>query len=208
MNMNFLSLAFRFACVALLVSYRLPYAQAVAGTYGSTQDPSSYGNVDQFKPSHMELDYAINFGDKTTFGTITHTLTVLESVMDVYFDVWDAVEVSLSEFKGPNSTDFEEVEFNITTPNPNIGNALAVTLPVELDIGEMFYVRFTYKSLPETTALDWLSAEMTHGKTMPFVYRYERCRRCIKERAVSLSKDVACHHSRANLLVLFTAFVR
>lgn len=172
--MKFHSIAFPAACVALGSLYlMLPTAGAVPGTYGSTQDPSSYGNVDQFRPSHMELDYAISFDDKATFGTITHTLTVLESVMDVYFDIWDAVDVSMAEFKGPGSDVFEEVEFNITTPNPNIGNALGVALPVELGVGDEFYVRFTYRSLPETTALDWLSAEMTHGKTMPFVYRYE-----------------------------------
>ena len=173
--MKFFSLTFcaTVVLVGLAWSSSLCAAEGVAGTHGSTQDPSSYGNVDQFKPLHMELDYAINFDDKTTFGTITHTLTVLESVMDVYFDVWDAVEVSKAEFMGPNSTSFVEVEFNITTPNPNIGNALGVALPVELDVGDMFYIRFTYRSLPSTLALDWLSPEMTSGKSMPFVYRYE-----------------------------------
>jgi hypothetical protein len=113
--MKFLLLVFRVAFLALgYSSCLLPTVEAVAGTHGSTQDPSSYGNVDQFQPSHMELDYAINFDDKTTFGTITHTLTVLESVVDVFFDVWDAVEVSMAEFKGPDSGgDFEEVEFAI-----------------------------------------------------------------------------------------------
>jgi leukotriene-A4 hydrolase len=170
--MKFLSFALRAASITLGAPSLMPVARAVvAGTFGSSQDPSSYGNVDQFQPLHLEMDYAIDFDAETTFGTITHTMTVLESAMDVYFDVWDAVEVFMAEFLGPNSTDFVEVEFNISTPNPNIGNALGVALPVELDVGEMFYIRFTYMSLPATTALDWLSPAMTDGKTMPFVYR-------------------------------------
>jgi hypothetical protein len=149
---------------------------AVEGTYGSTQDPSSYGNVDEFAPSHIEMDYAISFDESTTFGTVTHTLTVLESVTTVYFDVWDAVEVSMAEFmvvpfgevpvnvvplegaEGSNITvpmdGFVGVEFSITTPNPNIGNALGVSLPVESTVGDTIYIRFTFKTLPTTKQSD------------------------------------------------------
>jgi len=161
--------ALSLACTATTV-------HADPATHGSSQDPSSYANVDQFQPSHFSLDFAVNFADSTTSGTITHTLTVLEpgaGILTVYFDVWDAVEVSMAEFAAPNATtelDFAPVEYAITTPNPNIGNALAVALPVALDPGAEFFVRFTYKSLPETTALDWLSPEQTAGKALPFVY--------------------------------------
>jgi leukotriene-A4 hydrolase len=169
--MKLVSAAFAATLMALKAHDILLSVEAVAGTLGSTQDPSSYGNYDQFQALHFELDYSLHFDDETTRGTITHTLKVLESVMDVYFDIWDAVEVSKAEFRGPNSTDFVEVKYNITTPNPNIGNALAVALPVEMNVDELFYIRFTFVTLPDTTALDWLKPEMTYGKTMPFVYR-------------------------------------
>lgn len=166
---------------------------AVDGTMGSSQDPSSYGNVDQFMPTHIEMDYAIDFDQSATYGTVTHTLMVLEDAMTVYFDVgWDAVQVSKAEFRGPfvelpppdvdvevaqtekageeSDDGFVSVDFSITTPNPNIGNALAVTLPATPIVGENIYIRFTFMSLPETSALDWLTPEMTADKTMPFVY--------------------------------------
>jgi aminopeptidase N len=140
--------------------------------WGSSQDPSSYSNVDAFAPSHIFFDFAVDFDESATVGTITHTLSVLEAGVNtttVYFDVWDAVQVDLAEFS-LGGGDFESVDFEITTPNPNIGNALAVMLPMSMMAGDEFYIRFAYKSLPGTTALSWLTPEQTAGKTLPFVY--------------------------------------
>lgn len=141
--------------------------------WGSSQDPSSYSNVDAFAPSHISFDFAIDFEQSATIGTITHTLTVLPGGADVdvvYFDIWDAVQVDAAEYAMETSGPYEALEFEITTPNPNIGNALAVMLPMTMESGTMFYIRFTYMSLPGTTALSWLTPEQTAAKTMPFVY--------------------------------------
>ena len=62
-----------------------------------------------------------------------------------------------------------EADFEITVPNPNTGKALGITIP-EMPAGITFYVRLTYKSLPGSWALDWLTPEQTAAKTMPFVY--------------------------------------
>ena len=63
----------------------------------------------------------------------------------------------------------QKVDFNITTPNPNTGNALGITVPA-MAAGTTFYVRLTFRSLPETTALSWMTPEQTAGKKKPFVY--------------------------------------
>jgi aminopeptidase N len=62
-----------------------------------------------------------------------------------------------------------EVGYTISTPNPNTGKALGITVP-EMDAGTEFRMRLTYRSLPETTALSWLSPTQTAGKQKPFVY--------------------------------------
>ena len=62
-----------------------------------------------------------------------------------------------------------EVEFEISTPNPNTGKALGITVP-EMPAGTEFMVRLTFRSLPETTALAWMTPEQTAAKTKPFVY--------------------------------------
>jgi len=152
--------------------------EATKGTVGSTQDPSSYSNVDQFRPTHISFDFAVDFADSSTYGTVTHSLTVLESgITSVFFDVWDQVEVYQVEYLAPGgdpTTEYADVPFNITTPNPNIGNALEVQLTssdeVPLTIGQSLKIRFTYKSLAGTTALSWLTPAQTASKKHPFVY--------------------------------------
>jgi len=153
-------------CGSLLhqVSYATP------GTPGNSQDPSSASNLDVFKPLHIYMDYMVDFQTSTTSGTITHTITVVEpNVTTLYMDVWDAVKVSKAEFK-TDSIDFVDVDYDISTPNPNTGMALGISLPVEMPVGTIFYVRLTYVSLPESKSLDWMTPEQTAGGKLPFVY--------------------------------------
>lgn len=58
---------------------------ATKGTVGSTQDPSSYSNVDPFRPTHISFDLAVNFAENSTYGTVTvtHSFTVLASGIHV-----------------------------------------------------------------------------------------------------------------------------
>jgi leukotriene-A4 hydrolase len=147
---------------------------AVEGAIGSTQDQSSYSNVDEVAPSHISFNISVNFEDSSTAGTTTQTFNILEAnVTTVYLDVWDGVEVSKAEFQTlevDGYANFTEVSFEITTPNPNIGNALAVTLPVDMPTGTEFFLRFTYRTNADTTALSWMTPAQTAGKKLPFMY--------------------------------------
>lgn len=149
-------------------------ARAIEGVMGSTQDQSSYSNVDQFAPSHISFNFSVNFEDSSTSGTTTQTFTVLQAnVTTVYLDVWDGLEVSMAEFmtlEVDGYANFTEVPFEITTPNPNIGNALAVTIPVEMPMDTEFFLRFTYRTNADTTAMSWMTPDQTAGKKLPFMY--------------------------------------
>jgi leukotriene-A4 hydrolase len=157
-----------FPCLFFLLGSRA--IEGAAGIIGSSKDPSSYSNVDQFMPSHMSFDIAISFDDSSISGTVTHTLIVLESnVTTVYLDVWDGLTLSMAEVK-TGDDDFVEVPFDITTPNVNIGNALAVTLPDELMNGTELFLRFTYATTVDSYAVSWMTPAQTAGKKLPFLY--------------------------------------
>jgi leukotriene-A4 hydrolase len=147
---------------------------AYTGVLGSSKDPSSYANVGQFAPSHISFDLEVNFEDTSTSGTITHTMQALESnVTTVYLDVWDGLEVFTTEFRTDQVegfANFAVVSFNITTPNPNIGNALGITLPVEMAAGTEFFLRLAYRTTAATTALSWMTPSQTARKELPFMY--------------------------------------
>jgi leukotriene-A4 hydrolase len=152
----------------------LPNAvSAIEGMLGSTQDPSSYANVDQFEPSHLSFELSVSFEESSTFGTVTHTLTALQdNVTTVFLDVWDGLDVLDTMFQTAmiGFEDFAQAPFEITTPNPNIGNALGVTLPVEMMTGTVFFLRLGYRTNADTTAMSWMTPSQTAGKELPFMY--------------------------------------
>jgi leukotriene-A4 hydrolase len=160
-------------CCCLLLSTP-SHVGAVDGVPGSSKDPSSYANVDQFSPSHISFDLEVSFEDSSTAGTITHTMEALEAnVTTVYLDVWDGLEVFTAEFRTDQVDGFAEfavVTFEITTPNPNIGNALGITLPIEMAAGTEFFLRLAYRTNADNTALSWMTPSQTAGKVLPFMY--------------------------------------
>ena len=169
-------------------------------TYGSSLDPSSYANVDQFIPEHLSFYLEIDFDRSAVIGTVTHTLQTRRmdtvSVDDddeavVYMDVWDGLTVETAEFmaetnitttttttttnttdttSGSCPTNWTVVPFEISTPNPNIGNALGIQLPCTPAAGTTFYLRFNYVTNPNNWAMSWLTPEQTAGKVMPYMY--------------------------------------
>jgi hypothetical protein len=142
---------------------------------GSSLDPSSYSNVEQFAPSHMSFELAVDFNRSSVIGNATHTLTSLEDTATIVFmDVRDGLTVNTSEFwtdaGGDCPANWTNVLFNISTPNPNIGNALDIILPCTVPVNTTFFLRFSYETIPGNSALDWLTPAQTAGKDLPYVY--------------------------------------
>ena len=146
----------------------------VQGDIGSSLDPSSYSNVEQFQPKHLSFNLQVIFESSAVNGTVTHTMEALDAdASTVYLDVWDGLEVLSAEFMA-NATDcpsnFTMVPFDVTTPNPNIGNALSVELPCTMEPGTEFFLKFAYLTNPDNTAMSWLTPEQTAGKVLPYMY--------------------------------------
>lgn len=160
--------------VFLVVGWLTSLVRAADGVFGSSKDPSSYSNIDQFFPKHLSFDFAVNFIDSSTSGSVTHTMGVLESnVTTVFLDVWDGLLVIDAEFMTEEVEgfgDFAAVAFNISTPNPSIGNALAVTLPTGMENGTEFFLRFRYMTTVDSSALSWMTPSQTAGKVLPYMY--------------------------------------
>ena len=54
--------------------------------------------------------------------------------------------------------------------NPKLGYSLAVHLHEPANIGDKIYVKISYKTNNESTAVSWLTKEQTHDKTMTYLY--------------------------------------
>lgn len=136
---------------------------------GSTIDPSSYSNVERFQPNHISFDsLVIDFDTYTIAGTVTHTLTSLDSNASImYMDVWDGIDLHSAKFRtqsnatntshsSTNYSKWTDVPFDITTPNPNIGNSIDIMLPISIPKGDAVYIRFEYTTISNgSLALYW-----------------------------------------------------
>jgi leukotriene-A4 hydrolase len=95
------------------------------------------------------------------------------NVTTVYLDVWDGLEVFTAEFRTDQVDGFAAfavVPFKITKPNPKIGNALGISLPVEMPTGTELFLRLAYRTNVDSTALSWMTPSQTAGKMLPFMY--------------------------------------
>lgn len=125
---------------------------------GNSIDPSSYANIDEAKASHIAFDFTVDFNSKSFVGKVTHTLTIVqENVKSVFFDA-QGVDVERTEFITVHGgcQIWQDVNFNLSRPNDNLGDALEVHLPYDLpkDIGIM--IRITYATNNKSTAINWL----------------------------------------------------
>jgi len=173
-----------------LTSLLLAFAVHADDTYGSSQDPSSYSNVDHFRPVHLSFDMTVLFDSSAVDGVVTHSMQVLDNAKEdtVWMDVWDGLTVNKVEFLFdmdgvvPSATernagdetlcplDMTELEFEVSTPNPNIGNALAIKLPCVMNMGDTFLLRMEYLTNENNYAMSWMTPSQTAGGEMPYMY--------------------------------------
>jgi leukotriene-A4 hydrolase len=123
----------------------------------------------------MSFELVVDFNRSSVIGNVTHTLTSLDgTATTVFMDVRDGLMVNTSEFwsdaGGDCPANWTNVLFNISTPNPNIGNALDIILPCAVPVNTTFFLRFSYETIPGNSALDWLTPAQTAGKDLPYVY--------------------------------------
>lgn len=153
--------------------------KSVLAPRGSTLDPSSYSNVEQFTVSHIDFELFVDFTNSSLIGNVTHTLKSVDDTNHtmVYMDVRDGLVIHSAHFYMNDTVDgcppsgtHEEVIYEISTPNPNIGSALDITLPCTIPKGINFYLLFHYQTYPNSTALSWLTPIQTAGKLLPYMY--------------------------------------
>ena len=128
-------------------------------------DNSTYGNTDQIHTSHLHLNIAIDFDQRTLSGNALHTMKVIADTDVVQFDIWD-----LTITGAYNVTDGSAFDFSIVQPNPAIGSVLVINFPRNVSIGESVDVGISYTTSPTGQAFSWLTAEQTAGQKLPYMF--------------------------------------
>jgi len=140
---------------------------------GNSIDSSTYANIEEVRTEALDLQLKVNFDDKTFEGFAEHDLEILvNGTTIVYFDVV-GMDITDIEQYGQKNTSYGvhwPLKSEKVLTNPKLGYSLAVHLHHPGYIGDKIYVKISYKTNNESTAVSWLTKEQTHDKTMTYLY--------------------------------------
>jgi leukotriene-A4 hydrolase len=137
----------------------------VAGPSHATRDEHSYGNPDEIRVTHADLDWDVLFDRKILRGSATLSLArpsggrPTRLVLDTR--ALDVAKVDAS----PDGSSWVKAPFSLAAPDKILGSALTVTIPEDAT-----RVRVSYATRPEASGLQWLEPLQTAGKKDPFLF--------------------------------------
>lgn len=123
----------------------------------------SYGNLDEVKLKHLDLDLNVNFEAKALEGHIDITFERLTK--DVSELVLDTRDITIDKAQTWSNDAWKDTTFNLAEKDPVLGSKLTINLD-----DPTTKVRVYYKTQPQASGLQWLTPEQTAGKKYPFVY--------------------------------------
>ncbi len=122
------------------------------------RDVHTLSNAAYIDMQHLDLDIAVDMDKKQIFGSATWKINnkckVNELVLDTYDLAIDNVTV-----------DGKPATFKLDAPIKFLGSALHIPIDAKSKL-----VKINYKTGADARALQWLSAEQTHDKRLPFLY--------------------------------------
>ena len=140
--------------------------EAVVDTYDPARDYFTFADVNAIVTEHLALDLDVDFEAEELRGYAMLTMRRLDpAATEVVLDTRDLTIKSVAVMTDGNSV---PAEFEFGEPQDTLGTPLRIALPDAT--GERFDVVVEYNTSPQSTALQWLSPDLTAGGTHPMVF--------------------------------------
>ena len=131
---------------------------ATAETPEIPHDQHSYAKPEEALVKHLSWQARVDFDEKIIEATAAWDIEPAENAEQIIFDTYD---LNIQTVK----VDGEEVEFSLGEQDQHMGQALSIPIEPSSKV-----VHIKYYTSPGARALQWLSAEQTAGKEMPFLF--------------------------------------
>lgn len=109
---------------------------------------------------HLSLAIEVDFVNKAIIGKATYTIENKKKVNQIILDCNNLIIEKITLDKKELET-----EFNLGMPQPQLGQALAITINATTE-----YITIYYKTGLNAAALLWLDPQQTSSKTHPFLF--------------------------------------
>jgi leukotriene-A4 hydrolase len=135
---------------------------AVFSLLANAADEQSFGNPEQIKVTHLDLQLAVDFQRSVMAGSVTLQFQRLDSTAtELRLDSKDLAIESVEQRKAGA---WHKADWSLGESSPVHGAALAITLDQAAD-----QVRVHYATSPGASGLQWLQPQQTGGN-QPFLY--------------------------------------
>ncbi|KAI9030189.1 hypothetical protein CLU79DRAFT_695144 [Phycomyces nitens] len=129
------------------------------------QDPSSQSNLSEIKTTHLHLNWSISFENKNILGHVLLDLVTLKDNVDRVVLDTSFIDIHTITLEGT------ELNYELADQHASLGSALTIHLPKPfVDAGEAFQLRIDYATTEKCTAIQFLTAEQTVGKKLPYLF--------------------------------------
>ncbi|CAM9156911.1 unnamed protein product [Choristocarpus tenellus] len=134
-----------------------------------TRDPCSQSNPSEVAVTHASLDLEVDFATKTIKGSVEYDVEIQEDGAERF--VMDTSKLTVAYIK----VGAKPARFLQHPPHNVFGNALEVFLPKEESNsayakGDKLKVKVGFSTSPQSTAVQWLPPEQTHGGMRPYLF--------------------------------------
>ena len=140
--------------------------EPVADNYDPAKDYFTFANTGQFVTEHLALDLDVDFDKEELRGFAMLSMRRLDAAAtEVVLDTRDLDIASVAVLRDGSSS---AADFSFGETDKALGTPLHIVVPA--DAGETFDLMIEYKTSPTSTALQWLSPELTAGGKHPMVF--------------------------------------
>ncbi len=137
--------------------------------YDPARDYFSFANTGQFVTEHLALDLTVDFDKQELRGSATHRMRRIDSAAtEVVLDTRDLDVTNVRVLLADGSAAAADFRFGETDAVE--GSPLIVGLPEDFNSAAELKLELNYTTSPDSTALQWLPADLTAGGEHPLMF--------------------------------------
>ena len=126
-------------------------------------DYHSFANTDDYRSTHIDLDFTVDFERRVLLGEARlHVARLNEANRPL---ILDTRGLAIESVRAGQDDRLADVPFSVGEASEDLGAPLSIEMPADAT-----EVVIRYQTSPDALALQWLEPEQTAGKRHPFLY--------------------------------------
>ncbi len=143
--------------------------ESITSTYNPARDYFTFSNTDQFVTKHLELDLTVDFDARQLRGSASLNMERISSdAREIILDTRDLTIETVNITVGDNEA--TAASFELGETHPVMGAPLTIKLQGNAESASSLDVKISYRTSPDSTALQWLPPGLTAGGKHPFLF--------------------------------------